>query len=126
MEHSPSGCGALTTFRSFTSPSFEMTACRITVPDTCVSTGGEHTGIGFSITNCAIVPEETLTRPSPAGEPAAVSPVPSALVASGAFGVANVKFTLMVVCTSVGTLVRRYGLYFHCLTASTADRKRVG
>ena len=36
------------------------------------------------------------------------------------FGAPNVKFTLIVVSTSVGTPSTRYGLYFHRCTASIA------
>src|SRR5579863_10748690 len=37
----------------------------------------------------------------------------------------RVKFTVICVSTSTGSPLRIYGLYFHCFTASMADRKSV-
>src|ERR1035438_8545241 len=42
------------------------------------------------------------------------------------FGAPNVKFTLIVVSTSVGTPSTRYGLYFHRCTASIAACCSIG
>ena len=49
--------------------------------------------------------------------------------ADAAFGAglsASVKFTVTLVSTSTGSPLRRYGLYFHCLTASMAAGASMG
>src|SRR5271157_1334188 len=43
-----------------------------------------------------------------------------------AYPPARVKFTLIVVSTSTGSPFRKYGLYFHCFTASIAAGASMG
>ena len=48
----------------------------------------------------------------------------SKLPADFLYFLGNMKFTVAFVSTSIGAPLRRYGLYFHCLTASSAVWKK--